>query len=88
MYIEWPERESNPRHADFQGVGGRPLKSHREPLDSFQQRLTTTLRVVQRQPEPLQECGVQVLIRYRESGDLAGLKGAPTRCATLSEQAD
>jgi hypothetical protein len=21
-YVEWPERESNPRHADFQGVSG------------------------------------------------------------------
>jgi hypothetical protein len=27
-YVEWPERESNPRHADFQGAKYRSMQHH------------------------------------------------------------
>jgi hypothetical protein len=40
-YDEWPERESNPRHADFQGVSGRFFQVCPDRLATVQQRLPT-----------------------------------------------
>jgi hypothetical protein len=55
-YSEWPERESNPRHADFQGVGDRSTEANGEPLGTFQQRLTSRCGLVQHRPAP-SRCG-------------------------------
>jgi hypothetical protein len=55
-------RESNPRHADFQGVRSLSAEICRERLDTFQQGLT--VRSMLATPARPLQCGVQVLLRY------------------------
>jgi hypothetical protein len=63
---EWPGRELNPRHADFQGVRGRSAENCGEVLETLQQKPTAATGG-SAPVRTLQECGVQVLIRYQNT---------------------
>ena len=77
--LQWPERESNPRHADFQGVSGRSVEICGEPLGAFQQRLTTVpakWSSTGQNPPGMRSSGTnQVSNQARGSGSLARPEG-------------